>query len=100
MANETTLSVAEKLALLNTLPILEWDVLGEGGGYVMVAVNDETREVLQKLGYDDHYIEQEQAEVSDTEAEIDIWNIAAECGADRFKPSVGFLVSPADGQEG
>lgn len=101
MVNETAMSVTEKLALLNTLPILEWEIFGEFGGCVTVAVNDKTRAVFHKLGYDDQYIEKEQTKISDTKAEIDIYYVAAEIGANWFKPAVGFLVVPDEiGQEG
>jgi hypothetical protein len=82
-------TVQDKLDMLNSLDITEYEVYGDGGGYAMVAVKSETREVLHKLSYDDQYIEQHQAKVNDDEAEIDIWSIACDCGAGWFEAHGG-----------
>lgn len=47
----------EKIDLLNTLPVIDFDCDGECCNYVMVKVNDLTRGVLNLLGRDNEYID-------------------------------------------
>ncbi len=48
----------EKIDLINTLhsKVVDWDADGECCYYVYVPLDDETRDVLKRLGYDDNYI--------------------------------------------
>ena len=60
----------EKIDLLNTLPVVDFDCDGECCNYVMVKVSDKAREVLNALGCDDEYID-----TNTEDNEIDITHI-------------------------
>jgi len=72
----------EKIDLLNTLPVVDFDCDGECCNYVMVKVNDLTREVLTALGCDDEYID---GNMEDDEIDITHtgWGIADWWESDR-----------------
>ena len=48
---------SEKIDLLNTLPVVDFDCDGECCNSVLVPVGRITREVLNKLGRDEEYID-------------------------------------------
>jgi len=57
----------EKIDLINTLPVIDFDCDGEICNLVLVPVGSKTREILKELGYDDDYID---ANVEDGKIDI------------------------------
>ena len=54
---EGAMTNEEKIRLINTLPVFDFDCDGETCNYVLIPVVKITRKTLNKLGCDDEYID-------------------------------------------